>query len=425
MRYFIILIICISIYSCKNTTKERVKQTVVQDSLICDSIITKNSHTVLKIEVEDTLKKNGIDKTIDVMDTTVSNKKRVTLLDYEVVHYDKLSTTTDFFESFVQGIDVIPLKIPESVQMPQIPYFHYNNGEYYLIEKFTPEKVLRFSGDGHFLNFIGNYGDDGDDGYYALNDLMFDNGIITVVSNDPIYKFVNYTKSGKYINTQKLKLRVQKAVKFNNKYLIYNTYGFSTNRLTEINLKGETIRVLLPVGPNIGGCQDIVPVFFKYGETILLREAYNHTIYQINDSLIKPRMFFDFDELAFPQEFFSINDNYKGAVLLYENGKMLPERYMENNHFIVSLFDYDKKGDLFSKVIYLRNKKNNKYIWLKYPINKPNELLFNSIVTLTENNEILLYVNCKTLSTNKHIIEKYNKSVDYSLNSIVVIRLNI
>jgi len=76
-------------------------------------------------------------------------------------------------------------------------------------------------------------------------------------------------------------------------------------------------------------------------------------------------------------------------------------------------------------VIYLRNKKNNKYIWLKYPINKPNELLFNSIVTLTENNEILLYINHKTLSTNRPIIEKYSKSVDYSNNSIIVIKLNI
>lgn len=416
MHYLIILIVSLSLYSCRNVEKTR-EHLTTKDSSIFDTIDTKSSQTGYIILVKDSFMKNGIDQPFSI-------KKRVPLLDYEVVHYDNLSTTNDFFKNFVDGIDVIPLKIPDSIQIPKIPLFYYNDGEYFLVEKFTPERILRISGKGHFLNYIGNYGG-GDDGYYSLNDLMFDNDIITVVSNNPTNKFINYTKSGKYINSQKLKLRVQKAVKLSNKYLVYNTYGFSTNRLTEINLKGETIRVLLPVGPNIGGCQETVPVFFKYGETILLKEAYNHTVYQINDSLIAPRMFFDFDELAFPQGFYSINDNYKGAVLLYENGKMLTIKYMENNHFIVSLFEYDKKGDLFSKVIYLRNKNNNRDIWLKYPINNPDELLFDSIITLTENNEILLYINCKTLSTNKHIIEKYNKSVDCSLNSIVVIKLKI
>jgi hypothetical protein len=415
MHYLILFIIVISINSCRNV--EKTADNIFQDSLIIDPTIANSPQSKSQIILEEKVRNNETD-TINI------NKDKNPLLDYEVVHYDKLSTTSDFFESFVEGISVIPLKIPESVQMPQIPYFYYNNGEYYIVEKFTPERVLRFSGKGHFLNYIGNYGG-GDDGYYSLNDLMFDNEIITVVSNNPTNKFVNYTKSGKYINTQKLNLQVQKAIKFNNRYLIYNTYGFSTNRLTVTDLKGETIKILLPVGPNIGGCQEIVPVFFRYGETILLREAYNHTVYQINGSSIKPRIFFDFDELAFPQEFYTINDNYKGGVLLYENGKILPIKYLENNNFIVSLFDYDKKGDLFSKVIYLRNKKTNSYIWLKYPINNPDELLFDNIITLTDNDEILLFLNHKKLLINRSLIEKHVETADFSNNSIVVIKLKI
>ncbi|MDR0953980.1 MAG: 6-bladed beta-propeller [Rikenellaceae bacterium] len=300
----------------------------------------------------------------------------------------------------IRQIEIIPLESPDPSAL--IGGFHQlvlSGDDFYAINFEGNARVLRFDGQGKFLNSIGSTGR-GPQEYLAISDFSLDANGNPIIYSDQDEAAYFYQPDGTFVEKKELGNRFLKATNGYDGdtflYLGFNN-GTAPLRVLWVNKEGKAPMGYLWDESQVLMMSESTPVFTHYDEAIYVRESLNDTIYRITDRVFEPAYNFDFGAYTVPEEYFQKSDPMAAAEYLFAREFVSTRKFFENDKTVLLEAQIQKTNSAGEPQVImthgLKDKKSGEWSWFNAEVFLPtDDCITNYVQGLTDQNEIVCLV---------------------------------
>ncbi|HBX51604.1 MAG: hypothetical protein A2266_03835 [Bacteroidetes bacterium RIFOXYA12_FULL_40_10] len=275
-----------------------------------------------------------------------------------IVDFDSLNVVEFSFDKFCDSIyPIFLLKQDKPAILGGTLNIKMHNSEYYILDLKGNYSINVFNDKGIFVKSIGTFGR-GPNEYISVTDFSINSdGSVDISVNEKgeVYK---YESSGQY------KSRVVTDIGYN--YFEKNTIGnyYFTNyhkknpgfNLLKYDSLGNFKEKFLPKEP-----MAINPVnanaFWKFNDTLLFKDFYNSTIYNIFNGELSKRYEINLGERSLKHIVVNAKNAQEYFGLLNSKKSLYLDKYMENEDFFVAIFG---EGPAYKNLYYTFTDKKTK-----------------------------------------------------------------
>lgn len=318
----------------------------------------------------------------------------------------------EFFSNFVNNIEIIPLETREDLFIRNSGVLEVYKGDIYisnahngLVDDSRGEcnVILRFDKSGKFLNKIGDSNRKNPHSYIFYTNSYLDS--IAYIFSEPDFCVNKYTLSGDFISKDTVASleEFKQAAFFDGAYVVNVSSYFpkEDNMLSFYNEQGEIISKKIPLKTKLRPHGNMNPSFTKYKNSLMYRDEYKDTIYQIsNKGVISPRLFVDYGE-----ERRNNKENFLRTYSKYADGDEYDEKpsstnylyYESDNYWLLKIIEHGIPANKYGIIrrFALKNKTLGQVSFVDFD---KEDTMFNCAIQFLEDKKLYFLVQARRIT---------------------------
>lgn len=343
-------------------------------------------------------------------------------------NFSKIENIDDIKSNF-SFVDITPLSLNKEMAISDMCEISLCKDGYIFTDKMN-KKIYRFGDDGAYINMIGAMGKAKIE-YLDISNIQIIDNLIYVYSYQNSSILI-YDLNGEFKESIKTKVKAQQYLIDNSNSMMFAYLGYDNGvmeaRAIMSDLDDNLQQEYLKSNIKILAFSEMNPPLTKYNDRIYIRESYNNKINVITNDYKSTEVAYDFDfgKYNIPPTTFTQEDAFSAAKILMSSDFASINKLMnsKNSTIVQVTFQITSKNSSYN-VIGI-SKDNTNWRWITTSQNGENSLLFSSIKTVTEDDELLLLLSTDKLSELKKNFKDINIETAKECNSdLVMVRLKI